>query len=233
MHWIILPFQRYAEFSGRSRRREYWLFQLLNIIVLTLCLVPIIGALMASFDDVYSALDEPQVAIERPQLAQIAPPAFIGLPNINQLSAGQVSVGKRSCEPFCASPSPPSRPSSRPSAAPDSPFADDNLTGFQTDSSTEDAGLNALIMGSAGFYMLIIWWLISFIPNLALTVRRLHDLGMSGWLLIPIYIGMALPLIGGLVSLGFIIAMFLPGSKGPNKYGDDPKSEANYDLVFA
>jgi uncharacterized membrane protein YhaH (DUF805 family) len=31
--WMLLPFRRYAEFSGRSRRREYWLFVLFNWIV--------------------------------------------------------------------------------------------------------------------------------------------------------------------------------------------------------
>lgn len=34
MHWMILPLRRYAEFSGRSRRTEYWMFALLQIIVL-------------------------------------------------------------------------------------------------------------------------------------------------------------------------------------------------------
>src|SRR5262245_18192874 len=33
MKWMLLPFRRYAEFSGRSRRMEYWMFQLLGVIV--------------------------------------------------------------------------------------------------------------------------------------------------------------------------------------------------------
>lgn len=33
MHWMILPLKRYAEFSGRSRRMEYWMFILLTVIV--------------------------------------------------------------------------------------------------------------------------------------------------------------------------------------------------------
>lgn len=33
MEWMLLPFRRYAEFSGRSRRREFWMFQLLNFLV--------------------------------------------------------------------------------------------------------------------------------------------------------------------------------------------------------
>jgi uncharacterized membrane protein YhaH (DUF805 family) len=30
MHWMILPFKRYADFSGRSQRQEFWLFFLFN-----------------------------------------------------------------------------------------------------------------------------------------------------------------------------------------------------------
>ena len=28
MNWMLLPLRRYAEFSGRSRRKEFWLFTL-------------------------------------------------------------------------------------------------------------------------------------------------------------------------------------------------------------
>jgi len=31
MQWMILPFKRYADFQGRSRRLEFWMFQLLNL----------------------------------------------------------------------------------------------------------------------------------------------------------------------------------------------------------
>ncbi len=33
MHWMLMPLRRYAEFSGRSRRREYWMFFLLNVLI--------------------------------------------------------------------------------------------------------------------------------------------------------------------------------------------------------
>ena len=39
MEWMILPLKRYAEFSGRSRRKEYWmwiLFLILANIVLSI-----------------------------------------------------------------------------------------------------------------------------------------------------------------------------------------------------
>ena len=33
MDWMLMPYRRYAEFSGRSTRQEYWMFQLLIFIV--------------------------------------------------------------------------------------------------------------------------------------------------------------------------------------------------------
>ena len=33
MNWMILPLRRYAEFSGRSRRKEFWMFFLFYIIL--------------------------------------------------------------------------------------------------------------------------------------------------------------------------------------------------------
>lgn len=33
MDWMLMPYRRYADFSGRSRRKEFWMFQLLVLIV--------------------------------------------------------------------------------------------------------------------------------------------------------------------------------------------------------
>ena len=33
MEWMLLPLKRYADFNGRSRRKEYWMFILGQIIV--------------------------------------------------------------------------------------------------------------------------------------------------------------------------------------------------------
>lgn len=43
MEWMLLPLRRYAEFSGRSRRKEYWMFALLMVFVYLM-----FGALMLS-----------------------------------------------------------------------------------------------------------------------------------------------------------------------------------------
>jgi uncharacterized membrane protein YhaH (DUF805 family) len=34
MDWMFLPLKRYADFSGRSRRKEYWMFWLFQVLVL-------------------------------------------------------------------------------------------------------------------------------------------------------------------------------------------------------
>ena len=39
MEWMFLPFRRYADFSGRSRRQEYWMWTLFIFIVYFLFIV--------------------------------------------------------------------------------------------------------------------------------------------------------------------------------------------------
>ncbi|MGV7165051.1 DUF805 domain-containing protein [Xanthomonas citri] len=34
MEWMLLPLKRYADFNGRSRRKEYWMFALMQLLVL-------------------------------------------------------------------------------------------------------------------------------------------------------------------------------------------------------
>ena len=43
MEWMILPLKRYADFSGRSRRKEYWMFFLFQCLV-QFCLLMILLA---------------------------------------------------------------------------------------------------------------------------------------------------------------------------------------------
>tara|TARA_B110000459_G_scaffold179685_1_gene205868 strand:- start:986 stop:1153 length:168 start_codon:yes stop_codon:yes gene_type:complete len=50
------------------------------------------------------------------------------------------------------------------------------------------------------------------IPGIAVAVRRMHDVGKSGWfILIPIY---------------NIILAFTDGDSGDNKYGPNPKESS-------
>jgi uncharacterized membrane protein YhaH (DUF805 family) len=167
MQWMFLPLKRYAEFSGRSRRMEFWmwiLFQLLLSLLFVILLVASVGM-----------------------------GALTGDPT--QIMAG---VG-----------------------------------------------------GALVIYAL--WLLLSlafFIPNLAVTIRRLHDSNRSGhwvWLFWGPYLAMlAMALAGagseasgGILSLvclagglALLVLMFFEGTKGANRYGPDPKGEVSSE-VFA
>ncbi len=62
------------------------------------------------------------------------------------------------------------------------------------------------------------------VPWIALSVRRFHDLGQTGWLVLVFIILSAIPVVGLLASLGQFIWFAMPGATGPNKYGPDPKT---------
>ena len=141
MEWMLMPFRRYAEFTGRSRRMEYWMFTLFNVIVI----------LVLSF-----------------------------------LAFGVAGAGTQI------------NPAGDPSALLDGLFG----------------GLGLLVL---------LWLLVVFIPGIAVTVRRLHDRDMSGWWYLGVLVGSMIPFIGFLISIGFLVLMFLPGTPGPNRFGPDPK----------
>ena len=126
MEWMFLPFKRYAEFSGRSRRKEYWMFILFNSIVIMV----LVSVMLFSL------------------------------------------VGSGGGEDF-------------------------------------EPGLLMIVP-------LALYSLATFIPNLAVQVRRFHDQDKSGWLVL-------LNLIPYLGSLIVLIFMLLDGTSGPNQYGPDPK----------
>lgn len=160
MEWMILPYRRYFDFSGRSRRKEYWWFAVFTTIVAMVFAIAIIAAIFGTAN------------------VLIADPATLF----------------RAMRP----------------------------------------GMWVVVA------LLALFGLASIIPGIAVQVRRLHDLGVSGWwYLLFVVSGVILgeiPKIGeglnSLVSLGWIVWMFFPGTKGPNKYGDDPKDPVNVS-VFA
>ena len=83
-------------------------------------------------------------------------------------------------------------------------------------------GLNAI--GWVFYGLAMIWSLIIFLPGLSVTVRRLHDREMSGWILLAFIVGLIIPIINIAVLIGYIYLMATPGTTGPNKYGPDPKT---------
>jgi uncharacterized membrane protein YhaH (DUF805 family) len=176
MEWMFMPLKRYAEFSGRSRRKEYWMWVLLQILIYISfwVLILLVGgsALMAGGADPTAAMA---------------------------------------------------------------------------------AGGAAMII----FALYGLVWLAFLIPGIAVAVRRLHDTNRTGWwILAPLAgyvvmfagtamaasspdnpgLGGILAMVGGLIALGLAITllvfMLLEGTKGPNKYGADPKGAASEE-VFA
>jgi len=84
------------------------------------------------------------------------------------------------------------------------------------------AGLLAIVTGGALAFQIamaifFIYILLSVIPSLAVTVRRMHDLGKSGWNVLISFI----PLVG---PIWFLVLLATEGEQGENYYGPDPKS---------
>ncbi|MGI9328314.1 MAG: DUF805 domain-containing protein [Pseudomonadales bacterium] len=63
--------------------------------------------------------------------------------------------------------------------------------------------------------------IVTFIPSLAVTVRRLHDGGRSGWFCLLSLV----PAVGGLLLL---LLLALPGEAEANDYGPPPSAEAPF-----
>lgn len=59
--------------------------------------------------------------------------------------------------------------------------------------------------------------LVVLIPGIAVSVRRLHDLNKSGWMILINLI----PIIG---NIWFLILMVLDSKPGDNQYGANPKA---------
>jgi len=69
--------------------------------------------------------------------------------------------------------------------------------------------LGLLVMGFA---------LLIAVPSWSVLVRRLHDIGLSGWLSLLVFVP-------GCGFLFLVVVGLINGAAGPNKFGDDPKSK--------
>ncbi|MDR0232517.1 MAG: DUF805 domain-containing protein [Dysgonamonadaceae bacterium] len=122
MNWYLKVLKQYADFSGRARRTEFWMFVLFNAIIMSVL-------------------------------------AFV-------MIAGLASRG---------------------------------------------GGLSGL-----GIFLYSIYALAMVVPSLAVVVRRLHDIGKSGWFF---FIGF-IPLVGPIILLVFYCT---DSQAGSNQWGANPK----------
>ena len=73
-------------------------------------------------------------------------------------------------------------------------------------------------------YIYVLYALFVFIPGLAVLVRRLHDVGKSGWFALILLI----PLIG---AIWVLVLLCTDSVVGDNKYGPNPKDIGNNDDI--
>jgi uncharacterized membrane protein YhaH (DUF805 family) len=132
MDWYLMVWRKYTEFDGRSRRTEYWMFVLFNLLVI-LALAAVGGLGLALIDN--------------------------------------------------------------------------------------GSGIGGILFIPLGIYLLA-----AFIPGLAVSVRRLHDSGKSGWLLLLLIVIGCIPFIGFVASVVQIVLMCLDSDPGMNQYGPNPKA---------
>ena len=74
------------------------------------------------------------------------------------------------------------------------------------------------ILGFSSIIIIRLYALAVFMPSVAVTVRRLHDIGKSGWFILLALI----PLVGAIVLLIFYCTDSEPGE---NQWGPNPKEE--------
>ena len=87
------------------------------------------------------------------------------------------------------------------------------LFGYTVSTETGE-GMASFDLQSVGVFAPI-WSLATFLPSLAVAVRRLHDIGRSGWWLLLVL----LPLIGAII---LIVWFATRGTPATNAHGPDP-----------
>lgn len=77
-----------------------------------------------------------------------------------------------------------------------------------------------MLLGATGLGLFVLG---SLIPAVAVAVRRFHDQDKSGWFVLLNFV----PYVGGLILLVF---MCIEGTRGPNRFGPDPKDPNSVDV---
>ncbi len=160
MEWMFLPYRRYFEFSGRSRRMEYWMFMVFNVGIMAVLAVAMLAIMFA-------------IGTNHP------------VPGTNSAQA---------------------------------------LTQSFANGSGAAIGAAAALLG--------LFWLVTIIPSVAVTIRRLHDREVSGWWYLAYLLTSWIPLFGSITTLVLIVFLFLDGTPGSNRYGPDPKGRGLAEVFY-
>jgi uncharacterized membrane protein YhaH (DUF805 family) len=77
--------------------------------------------------------------------------------------------------------------------------------------------IESLVLGDAS-WLTTLYFIVTLIPNIAVGVRRLHDIDRTGWW----YLIILVPIVGVIVLIVFAATA---GNSGDNRFGPDPKAE--------
>ena len=144
-------FKKYATFSGRARRSEFWWFSVLNWL-LSIAAYAVVWWKMAKISEIEGQVAE--VMFDEEKMAALT---------------------------------------------------------AQADSFDSTFYLLMAIIGIIGLLLLL--------PSLAVAVRRLHDTGKSGWLLLA----MIIPIVNIVIGIMLLIYYLKDSDRNPNKFGPSPK----------
>jgi uncharacterized membrane protein YhaH (DUF805 family) len=88
--------------------------------------------------------------------------------------------------------------------------------------------LDALLGTSAGEggigFLYLTYFLLTLIPSFALSIRRMHDIGKSGWMVLVSIIPIAGP-------IWFLVLTCMESEMKTNQWGDNPKGIGNDGLI--
>ncbi|MGB0902213.1 DUF805 domain-containing protein, partial [Halocynthiibacter sp.] len=72
-----------------------------------------------------------------------------------------------------------------------------------------------------------------YIPLISVWVRRFHDKGLSGWLVLVTMLVSNIPYVGFLAGIWSLVMTIMKGTDGDNAYGPDPLSVQNSEDIFS
>lgn len=101
--------------------------------------------------------------------------------------------------------------------------------------SIASGNVDGVFAGGVGIVLIIFGlFMLALIPPLiSVTVRRFHDVDLSGWWLLGCFLGGFIPIVGFFLTLAPYIVGLIKGTTGDNKYGPDPLAEHSPADVFA
>lgn len=131
-------------------------------------------------------------------------------------------------------------------------MSDPDTMQYMSQNPDDEEYIYSLMSGNVYFWAMMIVGLLLFVPWLAVTCRRFHDVGLSTGLfwvvggltilndviallvmiepgVVPHAVTSISKILSYLTGLVVLVVAFIPGKTGPNAYGPDPKPASTYE----